>query len=807
MPAFKMFRRNLLVLVFGLLLIQFTLAQQGVIKGRIYNGINNEPIPYATITIESLGKGSVSDDEGFYRMSNIEPGVYVIKCTFLGFQDATFAEITISSARITTLNIPMIEELEELDAVTISTANTIKSEKSTVSLKIMNATEIYRSPGGNRDISKVIQLLPGVATTVSFRNDLLVRGGAPNENRFYMDGIEIPNINHFATQGSSGGPVGMLNVNFIRSVEFYSGAFPANRGNALSSVIEFNQINGNDERLEGTLLIGSSDMGLTLNGPWGKNSTFIFSARRSYLQFLFKALKLPFLPTYSDFQFKSLTNIDSKNQLTVIGLGAIDDFELNKTVNDDVDDTETRIRNEYILNNLPINQQRNYAVGLKWTHFTSNGFQNVIMSRNHLKNEAIKYRENIETPDRLLLDYLSTEGETKFRYELTRQNEGWTWNIGGGFEHANYTNRTLQYKPVTTGISFKNFDSSLSFNKYSMFAQVTSPSLANKFLFVAGLRTDFNNYSGEMNKPFDQLSPRLSLAYKLQDALSLNFSLARFYQLPPYTVMGYRNSNNELVNKNNAITFIQSDHIVGGIAYLLTDFSKINLEGFYKTYKNYPFLVDEQISLANLGGDFGVIGNDEVTSTSKGRSYGLEFLFQQKLSTSVYGLLSYTFVRSEFKDGNDTYVPSSWDNRHVLNLTAGKKLSKNWEIGLKFRYLGGGPYTPYNREQTGKKDVWNTIQQGVYDWRKLNQNRNPDSHGLDIRIDKKWYFKKSALNIYLDVQNVYNSEVTLQDYLDVQRDNSGIPIEDPQDNESYLLRSIENTSGTVLPSIGIMFEF
>lgn len=129
--------------------------------------------------------------------------------------------------------------------------------------------------------------MPGVASTASFRNDILIRGGAPNENRFYLDGIEVPNINHFATQGSSGGPVGLINVDFVREVDFYSGAFPANRGNTLSSVLDMKFREGRKDRLGLNFTVGSSDVGLSFEGPKGKKSSFIAYARRSYLQFIF----------------------------------------------------------------------------------------------------------------------------------------------------------------------------------------------------------------------------------------------------------------------------------------------------------------------------------------------------------------------------------------------------------------------------------------------------------------------------------------------------------------------------------------
>ena len=802
-----MFSKIKLLLIIALITASNLLAQTGSIKGRIYNEINNESIPFANIVLDSTQIGTTSDEEGRYEIDNLTPGIYNLTCSFIGFKTTYIYEITVGSAATTDINIALSEESALLDQVVIQTNRIEKSEESPLSKQTIGATEIYRNPGGNRDISRVIQILPGVATTVSFRNDIIVRGGAPNENRFYLDGIEIPNINHFATQGSSGGPVGMINVNFIRDVDFYSGAFPANRGNTMSSVMDFQQITGNREKLGGSFMVGSSDIGLTLNGPTGKNSSFILSARRSYLQFLFQALKLPFLPTYNDFQYKHFFEFGDKDQLTIVGLGAIDNFELNEDVNDGETDQETIDRNNYILGNLPVNDQWNYTIGANWKHYSKNSYQNVVISRNHLNNSALKYKDNIEDPNELLYDYNSEEIENKLRIESTKKMNGWNWNIGAGFEHVEYTNSTFNKRVVNDEVTIIDFDSEFSMQKYSLFTQVSKSVLNERLSLSLGIRTDANSYADEMSNLIDQLSPRFSASYQFTEKFSASFNLGRYYQLPAYTVMGYRDNDGNLVNKENGITYIQSDHIVGGVQFNPTKYSKISVETFYKKYDNYPFLTNDSISLANLGGDFGVIGNEPAISTSKGRSYGVEFFLQQKLSASVYGLISYTFVRSEFEDKNGDYVASSWDNRHILNVTAGKKLKRNWEIGAKFRFLGGSPYTPYDIELSSKKENWDVTQRGINDWNQLNTQRNGNSHGLDFRVDKRWFFEKWAINAYLDIQNLYGFKTETQPFLDVVRDDSGNPIEDPNQPDSYLTKEVENTAGTILPSIGLMIEF
>lgn len=790
-----------------LLLVNFFYinAQNGIIKGKVVEEINNEAIPFANVIIEGTTTGATTDMEGYFRIENLDPGFYNITCSFVGYQTVTIEEIKVDNVKPAVVNIKMNEDSELLGEVTVQTSAFKKQVESPVSVKSINATEILRSPGGNRDISKVIQTLPGVASSASFRNDIIIRGGAPNENRFYIDGIEVPNINHFATQGSSGGPVGMTNVNLIQGVDFYTGAFPANRGNALSSVMELKQIEGDNEKRTGSVTVGSSDFGLTFNGYLNKKSTLLLSVRRSYLQLLFKALKLPFLPTYNDFQYKQTVNFNDKNKLVIMGLGAIDDFSLNRSVNEGISNEEDIKRNDYILGYLPVNTQWNYTIGANWTHFAENSYQTFVLSRNMLNNNSIKYKDNIENSNNLILDYNSQEIENKFRFENNYQKKGWKLNYGLGYEFAKYTNSTYNEVAINGIATTLDFDSKLTLSKFSLFSQISKAIFKNRVQLSGGLRTDFNDYSTTMNNPLEQLSPRLSIAYNINEKWSLNGNIAKYYQLPSYTILGYRNSLGTLENKN--VKYISNNHFISGLKYNPNKFLQITLEGFYKRYYDYPFSIKDSVSLANLGSDFGVIGNEAVSSISEGRSYGLEFSAQQKLNKSIYGILSYTFSKSEFEDKNGVYIPSAWDNRHILNLTLGKRFKKDWEIGFKFRLLSGAPFTPYDVALSSQIAVWDVTQQGVLDWNKINTERAPLSHGLDFRIDKKIYLKKMTLNIYFDMQNVYNFQTEGQPFINVERDANGFPVINANNPTQYNIERIANTNGTILPSLGLMIDF
>lgn len=777
-------------------------SQSGKITGRVFNAINNEPIEFATVGIDGTSLGTSTDSAGNFVIAGLQPGLYNLKVSSVGFKSKTIFEIQVSNSAPAQVDVPLESMATELTEVTVKSDAFDKSDESPVSLRTIGVNEIQRNPGGNRDISRVVQSFPGVSYTVSFRSDLIIRGGAPNENRFFLDDVEVPTINHFATQGSSGGPVGMINVDFIKEVEFYSGAFPADKGSGLSSLFEFKQKDGRNDRIGFTATVGSSDLGLTLEGPIGSKSNFIFSVRRSYLQFLFKALELPFLPTYNDYQLKYKVRFDRKNELSVISLGALDHNELNLSANKTAEQ-------QYLLGVLPSQDQWNYTFGVVYKHFGKNNFITAVASRNMLNNESNKYENNDESSEaNLLLNYQSQEIENKLRLENNWYRNNLKIYYGVAYEYVKYNNATYQKRSDPSGNVFLvDFSSQLDFSKFAGFGQISYPFFDRRLITSFGLRTDFTNYDESMSNPLDQLSPRLSLTYNISDQFNLNFNAGIYHQLPPYTVMGYRSNDGELVNKTNNVSYITNKQLVFGGEYYSSNGGRISLEGFYKGYTNYPFLLKDSISLANLGADFGVIGNEPAVSTSEGRSYGVELLLQQKIYKGFYGLAAFTFFRSEFKDKRGNYVPSSWDNRFVTALTAGKKFPRNWEVGAKWRFSAGSPYTPYDTVTSALIPVWNVNNQGIPDYNRLNSLRIASYNQIDVRVDKKWFLSKFSIDLYLDIQNLLNAKVKLPPYLDVVRDENGVPVEDPNNPGSYQIYYLDNTSGTVLPSIGLVFEY
>lgn len=786
-------------------------SANGIIRGRVFNANSNEPVPFATVLIYGTQIGAITDYDGNFLFTGIQPGFYQLQVSSIGFEGYISPEIFVTNAKNVNLDIPLAESKIALEEVVVKASPFRKKVESPVSLRRIEISEIEKSPGSNRDISKVIRSFPGVSSGPAFRNDIIVRGGGPSENRFYLDGVEIPNLNHFATQGASGGPVGIINVDFLREVNYYSGAFPANFGNTLSSVFDLRQIDGNKEKLKFRGTVGASDLALTLDGPLGEKTNYIFSVRRSYLQFLFALLELPFLPTYNDFQFKVRSRLNQNSEITFIGIGALDQFSLNLKANETPEQ-------RYILRNIPVNKQWTYTFGAVYKYYRQNGYDTYVLSRNMLNNVSYKHENNNEDAPRTF-DYSSVEAENKFRFEHNSQySNGFRINYGLNLEQATLNTRSERLVFIADSLYTAAYNTDLTLYSYGLFGQLSRNFLKNRLSASLGLRLDGNNYSSEMQNPLTQFSPRFSISYAFTDKLSVNANSGRYYQRPPLTTLGYKDANGNYVNRQNNIAYIRSDHMVMGFEYQMNNKTQFTLEGFYKWYANYPFSIRDSVSLASKGADFGTFGDEAVLSIAKGRAYGFELLGRSRDFYGFNVILSYTLVRSESMELDEnleplkSYIPTSRDNVHILNITTTKKLKRNWDIGLKWRFVGGTPYTPFDFGKSEIRDAWDA-QNGPYLlYSSFNSERLNNFHQLDLRIDKQYFFNKWSLLFYLDIQNIYGFKSDEPDPLIRESDLLGTPPENDlftqNGTEKYRLVYLKSEGqGTILPTLGIIVEF
>lgn len=789
-------KKNVLFLLLLGLLTTVSAQPTHRIKGTVIDKASRQPLEFINVLVLGLGRGGVTDAEGHFNIGEVPPGIYRLQASAVGYKTILTPEYIVSTKDLT-IQIETEENLTELEGVTVTASPFRRDPESPVGLRVIGLQEIEKSPGANRDISRIVQSYPGVAfSPAGYRNDLIVRGGSPSENRFYLDGVEIPNINHFSTQGASGGPVGIINADLIREVNFYTGAFPTDRGNAMSSVLDFKLRDGDMERNSLKATLGASEVSLASNGHIGKKTSYLVSVRQSYLQFLFDMLGLPFLPTFTDAQFKLKTRFNANNELTILGLGGIDNMKLNTKLDGE--------KAEYILSYLPKIQQETFTLGAVYRHYAGIHVQSVVISHSYLNNRNTKYLNNDESSaDNLSLKLRSVEQETKFRIENTSTFGNWKINFGANLDYSQYTNTTFQRVYIDEGRTF-DYHTYLGMWRWGIFGTINYATTDERFTASLGVRTDANNFSSGMKGMGDQLSPRLSLSYRLTDGLYLSGNAGLYYQLPPYTGLGFKDNNGAWVNKYLRYMSVSQESL--GLSWHPGNTFELSAEGFYKQYDKIPFSIADGIPLACKGNDYGVIGNEALSSTAQGRAYGIEILMKWLIAKKLNLASSFTLFKSEYRNNKQSeYIASAWDNRYIFNMSGTYNFPHNWSLGMKISCIGGAPYTPYDVEKSSLVTAWNAQGRPYYDYTKYNTGRLPAFGQLDVRVDKTFYLKRCMLGFYIDLQNVTNSKFKQPDILM----STGV-IENPSApmaEQRYKMKYITQKSGTLMPTLGITFEY
>ncbi|MBT7239564.1 MAG: TonB-dependent receptor, partial [Flavobacteriaceae bacterium] len=733
-------KKILFLLLFAFSLTGFSQAL-GVLTGKIFEE-NQSPLFGATVVLEGTTFGAITDELGQFSIPNIPPGTYTIQAGYLGFTSQTVFNFQIKSVGTPPLNFVLLETSQALDEVVVALSPITRPKETPLSTQSLSAVEIANYPGSNNDVVQVAQTLPGVSPSIGgFRNDLIIRGGAPNEVVYYLDGIEIPNINHFSTQGSAGGPVGMLNVSFISDVRLSSSAFGAQYNNPLSGVLQFTQRDVNPDGFAGNFRLSASEAALTLETPLLVNkkngevkTDVLLSVRRSYLQFLFELIGLPIRPDYWDYQYKLNHKIDAYNSLSFVGLGSIDEFTVALPEDPTPDQQAT-------FDQVPFINQNSNTVGVTWKRRfkDQSGFMEVSLSNNSLWNTYSEYNDNAsQTELRFQNDAL--ESETKLRLAVNRFAEGWKWSHGLNLQRAFYENSTLNT------LAAYQYNTSLDFLNYGLFAQGSKDFLQDRLALSFGFRMDGDTFIKGSNL-LKTFSPRASASYALTPSWKLNGTAGVYYKIPPYTMLGFQNAAQEFLNQD--LDYTRSTHLVLGVEKILNPTARVSLEGFYKYYSDYPVSLEDGVSIANKGAGFEVLGNEAIASVGKGKAYGLELLWQQKLMDRFFGIFSYTYFYSTFS-GLDPKVfrPSVWDSRHLASFTTGYKLPRNWEVSARHRFAAATPFVPTDIPQTAQ--LYPKI---VLDYDRLGSQKLDPFNQLDIRIDKKWFYKAVALDFFIEVQN------------------------------------------------------
>jgi hypothetical protein len=760
-------RMILVAALFVTVIASVSFAQTTSVSGVVLDQVSREPLPSANIQLIGTSLGAASDLEGRFSIRNVPAGTYQIRGSLVGYQSTILSDITVEPGKSTDVVVALDQVPIGIGTVEVTASYFQKNPDAVVSAQRLSYEEIRRSPGGFEDVIRAISVLPGVAQAEPGRNDLVVRGGAPSENLYVVDNIEIPNINHFGTQGASGGPLSYINLDFVRETAFTTGGFGVRYGDRLSSVLNVDLRDGRNDRFGGKATVSASQFGLNLEGPVSESGSFQFSTRRSYLDLIFRAAGFSFVPEYWDFFGKTTYRLDPSNTLTVLGVGAIDD------VNFFNDTPDNRFKNSRILGTA----QKQYAFGATWKRLFGRGFATLTLGRSYVAYNGTQ-SDSLLRP---IFTNRSKEGETSLRADAVWKlsNDGATELSGGlsarrvRFDGSVGLPDYVTSFGDTLNVNVSNY-SSIGY-KGAGYLQV-SQHLPAGFQVTAGARMDYFS----LIRKSVLISPRLAISWDLSPLTTLSATVGRYAQSPSYLWL----ATNTL---NTSLQQARADQFVLGVEHLLRADLKVRLEGYYKRYRDYAASSTRRyLVLANTGAGYGgtddnfaSYGLDYLVSGGYGNAYGVEFLAQKKLSeVPLYGLVSLTFGRSRFTALDGVERSGSFDQPFIANFTGGYRFDDRWEASMKFRFASGRPYTPFNPNGTQNISAYNS-------------GRKESTHSLDIRVDRRWYFDAWTLIAYVDIQNVYNNKF------------SGTARWNAREQKVEM----DESAIGVLPSIGISAEF
>jgi len=755
-----------LVLIISLIIFSSVSAQssRGGITGKVVDKISKEPLPGVNVIIVGTNIGAATDLKGEYIIEGLEPGIYQVRASFIGYDAQIKSDIVVNNVRPANVLFELMESVIELGGITVQSDYFYMDPTELNSIASFSYEEIRRAPGGFEDVVRALSVLPGVAVASAGRNDLIVRGGSPSENLYVVDGFVVPNINHFGSQGATGGPLSYINLDYVRETSFSTGGFSALYGDKLSSVLTIDLREGRKDRIGGKGTISASQFGFNLEGPLSQKGNFIFSARRSYLDFIFNAAGFNFVPEYYDLLSKVTYDIDNRNKLSYLFIGAFDKVKFNNNNSDDL------YENSRILGS----DQNQYLTGLSYRRLFDKGFFNLTLSRNFVDYDSSQ-RDTLLNP--IFLNK-SREAENELKgdlvYKISSTSE---INIGASAKLIKFESDIKLPNFISSfgdTLSITALTKETTFTKYGLFAQY-SDILFKRFRLSLGIRGD---YFSEINTNY-YVSPRFALSYMLSDVASINFAAGIYHQSPSYIWL-------TSVPSNKNLKAVRVNQFVLGYDRKLRDDVRIKLEGFYKDYRDYPAsLLRPYLVLANTGAGYGgsddnfsSFGLEPLNNGGKGEVHGVEFSVQKKSSNIPhYGILSITWSEVYFTALDGVRRIGNYDQKWIINLSAGYVFNNKWETSFKFRFTSGNPFTPFNND--GTQSVLN-----------YNSQRFKPFHSLDVRVDRRWDFERFALITYLDIQNIYNNK------------NSNTIRFD------YRKGEVDNQSSIgLLPSIGVSLEF
>lgn len=701
----------------------------GTLTGEVRDAETKSPLIGANVMVLTTEYGAATDSTGEFVVHGLPVGSYTLRVTYIGYKSLMKTDVIIKPDRRTDVIAELQSAPLQSEALTVTSGYFAAFENEPVGMAGFSGEEIRRAPGSGGDVSRILMSLPSVAVVNDQSNALIVRGGNPLENTFYIDNIEVPNINHFPDIASSGGPIGMVNVDFIRDVHFHTGGYPVKYGVRLSSVMDISFREGSREDFEGQLDLNFAGFGGVAEGPLpGEKGSFMISARRSYLDFVVEQFDVgsTVAPRYGDYQGKIVYDVHPQHQLSLIALHGDDQNSPGR---------EVALENKMIH----YGSQNIYqgTTGIQWRAlWDRHGYSHTSISYTLQRFEEEWYETNT---DAFAARNHTNEGALRFR-NLNRLRLGnrWTAELGLDADYllAEYDNL---YASTTDDLGNPvpelELDSEEAAGKLGIFASMEwTPTIRLSTTF--GLRAGYFSRNDHLT-----LSPRMGWSYQFTDKLSVNGSLGMFRQQLPLLLLAQNPGNPDLFD-------LQAVHYIIGIERLLAQDMRLTLEVYRKDYTGFPmdparpgiFLIDQD-SWAKFG---------DLVDNGQAVSQGIELMVQKKLARNFYGIASLSLFRSKYRGLDDEWRPRKYDNRVLVSIDGGYKPGKNWEFSARWLYAGGPPYTPMDIEKSREHH------RAVLQNNAIHEKRYPAYHSLNLRADRRFHFSHQNIVIYLSIWNAYD---------------------------------------------------
>lgn len=735
-------KKHIILFVFVLVVVLKLEASPsvGTVQGKVSEDPGSRVIPGVLATIMDTGLHTLSNEKGEYKFTSVPVGNYRIKFSAAGFGTIVETDVIVRPDRITFLDVKMKEQLPHVkETVTVEESYYRKNEKVATSTINLSAEEIRRTPGTAGFITRTLTVLPGVAFTGLDENtDLIVRGGSPIENGFFIDNIEVPNINHLPRLGSTGGPFSALNPDLVQNVDFYSGGFSSNYGDRLSSITDITLREGNRSEFDGQLDLNLLMTGMVFEGPIKKGKgSWLISGRKSYVKLLndLKILDVGDPLNTTDFQVKATYDFSPKHKISLLNFFADGNFrDFYGTITED---------NFYTAN----------TVGINWKSIWSEKF---------LSNTSLSYsflqRRDRETSQVNARDWYWQAKDIARYFSIRNSNSIFfnsknTLELGVQVKHERDNIDHYIHEYTDKGVYYPSRDYDLDYHttKYTLFlSHIWKP--LYRVTTTIGLRGDYTS----TQKVF-HLSPRFSLSYQVNKSLSVNGGFGIFYQTVPMRFMTYYPQHIGL-DDSRAV------HYNLGLEYIAGTGTKITVEAYAKEYEN--LLIDPRFPMY-LASELAIDSYyfpSSLTNDGKGYARGIELLVQKKLIKRFHGIFSLSLFKSRYRDFDGIWRNSSFENRYIINLVMGYKPNPKWELGLRWIIMEGRPSTPFYYDADGYK---------VYDLSAYNTERSSAYNKLNLRAEKGFYFGKSSLIVYLDIWNVLNRKNV---YFEMYEEDAHLPI-------------------------------